>query len=243
MLITELETFVQKFHQLWSAGHSAHLDLETHNGRAWVGLCVQLGRAPGILYQQPHPQPFQKAYKKKDSPSRQRRRTRRAATRQASSEEVVNEKVVNEEIVTENLPNKDAEKAKESEPISTSVKVVVNEAMQVSIKNKVIDNESNVAAVQVEKETEAEQVSVANVEDPGDIIDTEITVIEEITDEVCNDDEYLETSEKPKEFDRPVIDNVQLKSQYPRHCEKCEKYLRNNLDFRKHVVACMMARK
>ena len=66
-------------------------------------------------------------------------------------------------------------------------------------------------------------------------------MIEEITDEVCNDDEYVETSEKPKEFDRPVIDNVQLKSQYPRQCEKCDKYLRNNLDFRKHVVACMMA--
>ena len=101
MLITELETFVQKFHQLWSAGHSAHLDLETHAGRAWVG------HAPGVLHQ-PHPQPFPNVHKKKDSPSRQRRRTRRAATRQASSEEVVNE-----EIVTENIPNKDAEKAKQ----------------------------------------------------------------------------------------------------------------------------------
>ena len=114
----------------------------------------------GISHLKLHPQPFPNVHKKKDSPSRQRRRTRRAATRQASSEEVVNE-----EIVTENLPNKDAEKAKESETISTSVKVVVNEAKQVSIKNKVIDNESNVAAVQVQKETEAEQASVANVED------------------------------------------------------------------------------
>ena len=30
MLVTELETFVQKFHQLWKAGLSAHLDLESH---------------------------------------------------------------------------------------------------------------------------------------------------------------------------------------------------------------------
>ena len=108
MLVTELETFVQKFHQLWSAGHSAHLDLETHARRAWVGLRVQLRHTPGVLHQ-PHPQPFPNVHKKKDSPSRQRRHTRRAAARQASAE-----KVVNEETETENLPNKDAEKAKES---------------------------------------------------------------------------------------------------------------------------------
>ena len=35
------------------------------------------------------------------------------------------------------------------------------------------------------------------------------TVIEELT-EVCNDVEYLETSEKQKEFHRPVIDIMQL---------------------------------
>jgi hypothetical protein len=81
-------------------------------------------------------------------------------------------------------------------------------------------------------------------EGPGDIIAPEIAVIEEIADEVCNDDEYLETSEKPRELDnRAVIDNMKLRSQYPRNCETCYKYLINNLDFRKHVVACIMARK
>ena len=34
-----------------------------------------------------------------------------------------------------------------------------------------------------------------------------------------------------------------LKSQYPRNCEFCDKHLRNNLDFRKHIVDCVMARK
>ena len=112
MLVTELETFVQKFHQLWSAGHSAHLDLEAHAGRAWVGLRVQLGHAPGILHPQPHPQPFPKVHKQKDSPSCPRCRARRAAARQASSEGVVNE-----ETETEKVTNEDAEKVKESEPI------------------------------------------------------------------------------------------------------------------------------
>ena len=68
-------------------------------------------------------------------------------------------------------------------------------------------------------------------------------MIDKIADEVCNDNEYLETNEKPKELHRAVIDNVKSKSQYPRNCETCDKYLRNNLDFRKHVVACIMARK
>ena len=88
MFVSELETFVQKFHQLWRAGHSAHLDLDTHAGRAWVGLRVQLGHSPGHLHHQVGPPPFQKTHKKKDNPSRQRRRERRAAARQANAEEV-----------------------------------------------------------------------------------------------------------------------------------------------------------
>ena len=47
MLMTELDTFITKFHQLWRAGQTAHLDLDTHAGEAWVGLRVQLGPAPG----------------------------------------------------------------------------------------------------------------------------------------------------------------------------------------------------
>ena len=201
MFVTELETFVQKFHQLWSAGQSAHLDLEAHAGRAWVGLRVQLGHVPGPLHHQLHPQPNPKVQKKKDSPSRQRRRARRAAARQASAEEVVDEGTENEK-----LPNEDAEEAKESEQISTSVKVVVNEAKQVSIESENVENDSNEATVQVEKENEAEQASTENIEDTGDLTVTEeATVVEEITDELCNDAEYLETSEKQKELERVVI--------------------------------------
>ena len=31
--MTELDTFVQKFYQLWNAGHSDHLDVDTHGGQ------------------------------------------------------------------------------------------------------------------------------------------------------------------------------------------------------------------
>ena len=49
MVVKEIDSFIQKFHQLWSAGVSAHLDLDTHAGEARLGLHVQLGHAPGHL--------------------------------------------------------------------------------------------------------------------------------------------------------------------------------------------------
>ena len=43
MHVNELYSFVQKFNQLWKAGFTAHLDIDSHNGNAWVGLRLQLG--------------------------------------------------------------------------------------------------------------------------------------------------------------------------------------------------------
>ena len=83
--MTEVETFVKKFHQLWNDGVTAHLDLDTHGGEAWVGLRVHLGgQVPGPLHRPVHP--FQQEVPRKESPSRQRRRARRAAARQAHVE-------------------------------------------------------------------------------------------------------------------------------------------------------------
>ena len=50
MSITELDTFVRKFHQLWNDGFTAHLDMDTHAGNAWVGLRVNLGQVPGPVH-------------------------------------------------------------------------------------------------------------------------------------------------------------------------------------------------
>ena len=76
---TELETFIQKFHQLWNAGLSAHLDLDCHAGVACVGLRLQLGHPPGPFHHQPvySCPPHRKTF----SPSYQRRRERRSAAR------------------------------------------------------------------------------------------------------------------------------------------------------------------
>ena len=72
----QLHSFIFKFKQLWKAGITAHLNLDTHAGQAWVGLRVQLGQV-----QQPpqHHQP----YRQHRSPSYYRRQNRRQAARGA----------------------------------------------------------------------------------------------------------------------------------------------------------------
>jgi hypothetical protein len=82
MFVTELDTFVRKFHQLWNDGLTAHLDLDTHAGKAWVGLRVQLGHVPGPPHQHVQPFPHQDN-RKGECPSRQRRRARRTAEKDA----------------------------------------------------------------------------------------------------------------------------------------------------------------
>ena len=54
-------------------------------GKAWAGLRVQLGQAPGHQHDDLHPC-FNQPHRKADSPSRQRRRARRAAARQQAEE-------------------------------------------------------------------------------------------------------------------------------------------------------------
>ena len=71
MFVTELDSFVQKFHQLRKAGLTAHLDLDTHAGNAWVGLRVQLSHVPGPAQHSSHHQ--------RRGPAYQRRQLRRQA--------------------------------------------------------------------------------------------------------------------------------------------------------------------
>ena len=77
MFITELDSFVRKFHQLWNDGYTAHLDLDTQAGNAWVGLRVNLGHVPGPIHG--HVTPF--PHHRHVLLSRLRRRARREAAR------------------------------------------------------------------------------------------------------------------------------------------------------------------
>ena len=83
--VTELESFIQKFHQLWNAGLTAHLDLDCHDGVASVGLRLQLGHPPPpgpFDHRVYSPPPHRKSF----SPSYRRRRERRIASRNTHAE-------------------------------------------------------------------------------------------------------------------------------------------------------------
>ena len=83
MASQEIDSFVKKFRQLWSAGFCAHLDLDSNAGEAWVGLRVKL--SPGQIQQQDVP-----AYcrQKFERPSRQRRHARRSVSRQSQESSI-----------------------------------------------------------------------------------------------------------------------------------------------------------
>ena len=83
MDVNELDSFMNKFKQIWKSGRTAHLDVDTCAGQAWVGLRVRLGQVHG-----PHSQDQEGQHQptNRNSPSRQRRRDRRAAERKAAAE-------------------------------------------------------------------------------------------------------------------------------------------------------------
>ena len=62
---------------LWKSGIGAHIDICTHAGEAWVGLCVRLGHEPGPPCHQEH----EPKLKSRNGPSRQCRQERRAQER------------------------------------------------------------------------------------------------------------------------------------------------------------------
>ena len=106
MVVTELDSFLNKFHQLWKDGFTAHLDLDTHAGNAWVGLRVQLG------HQVPGTTPHHPVHPYKSDSSRQRRRARRLAAREQVNNEVAEEAILfPEEEVREEVHNEVAEEA------------------------------------------------------------------------------------------------------------------------------------
>ena len=86
MIESELNNFIIKFHQLRRAGYTAHLDLDSNAGKAWVGLRVMLDPIQYPQHQQ-----------KRRSPSYFRRQERRKAARAAEDPVLTNDEKEAEE--------------------------------------------------------------------------------------------------------------------------------------------------
>ena len=94
----ELDSFVKKFVSLWENGCDANLQVETTAGKAVVSLKVTLGPAENLNFSD-------HGGCRGGSPSRQRRRERRAAARiyQSKAEEAFTEKVSERQTDTEEV--------------------------------------------------------------------------------------------------------------------------------------------
>ena len=125
MAATELDSFICKFNQLWHAGLTAHLDLDTHAGSTWVGLHVQFGHvALGPSHQ--HQQPDQHHSSHKVGLSRQRRRARRSAAREKMSTTAAAGKAVEGSVVECVETKENTEETDFTEKVKTSANEIEN---------------------------------------------------------------------------------------------------------------------
>ena len=97
---------------------------------------------------------------------------------------------------------------------------VAEEALQMRILDELCpDNDYETATIEEIKASEVSSIPISQID---------------------GQDDSLETVHQTAGV---IEKNVKLKNQYPRNCEDCGKYLRSSIDFRKHIVACVMARK
>ena len=237
MFRLELDSFVQKFKNLCQAGGNPNLIMKSEAGKVSVSLQVEF-----------HSPSFQQvpSRSRRNGPSTQRRRERRAAERKAATEEAAAD-VAPEEAVLLLLAEI---AAKASDDGSTSGNAMSEKDIAEPLESS---NKANVTVV-----GNTENVSMAtSLKDSGDFKCDECE--SEFNNSMALSD-HDKLNHKVTKSPIPQIDGgndvskidieiaklerpSDLKNYYPRNCEHCTKYLRNNSDFRKHIVNCMMARK
>ena len=135
----EINSFVIKLKQLWNLGFSAHLDLDCSEGKAWVGLRLQLGEASSSY--NPYGENFQT--EPKLSPSKSRRSRKRADfvnTVSQSNDRLYATKVVAKEGLTDvnyEISNDRKEATTEVELNTLNMDVVQEENVEFDLVNDV----------------------------------------------------------------------------------------------------------
>ena len=164
MVDTELDSFIEKFKQVWKKGAGAHLGLDTHAGQAWVGLCVRLGQ-PHEPHLPPQPQHLSN-FRARNGPSRERRRARRAAARQEASKKTEAEEATVSE-VTESVTESENENQEESDlnEISEVNETIAEKAVSIC------DVDSHVAEKTTQDKPVEELVTAENVTGINDVIE------------------------------------------------------------------------
>jgi hypothetical protein len=100
----ELNSFIYKFKKLWKSGFTTHLD-----GKAWVGLRLHLGDAPGPVH---HHDLAEKCW---NSPAKERHRDRRANLRENKENEKQESELLGEAVEETPVGNDGNETAGEAD--------------------------------------------------------------------------------------------------------------------------------
>ena len=114
----EVSSFVNKFTSLWRSGRNASLLFESQAGQAYVTIRLGLGAHPVNIQNDFHKHKSPEPKRKKASPSRLRRRARRAAA-SGAAESVANNEVEN----TQDSSKMEATCTKEAEKVSVDDEV------------------------------------------------------------------------------------------------------------------------
>ena len=142
MATEEIDKFVRKFKDLWSSGLDAHLDIDAHAGEAWIGLRVRVGGSS----------PRTKSNDSRTSPSRDRRRARRATVRQEQVVETVKEeKESNDLVSTEKV-------AIENVKVMENAKKEIVGKDSVTTEEVTVENEEEDNSMEIVNEQTAEEV-------------------------------------------------------------------------------------
>ena len=219
MFVSELDSFILKFKHLWQAAHVAHLYVDAIAGEAWVGLRVQLGQPPG------HPEHLLPSTfsKSKNTPSRQRRRARRAAERETNVEktsvkttventvfkENVEAKEITEEVVAKETADKAAVPSPKQPPKDVAVQASTTSLTAVDAAVQAVEETSD-GAVQASLPPHQEGCPSDGVlvlaEQAGQPLRTDIPLHHRLEDLLCRDTEYLPALGQLSDHDQHRVD-------------------------------------
>ena len=149
----EVNSFVGKFVNLWKSGSDATLQLETHAGQACVTLRLGLGEHPHQLHQ----------YRKKVSPSKQRRHERRAAARKESAENAdPNSNIENDEQSSNEVKEATTKEAETKQSTENKVDEISAVEANYKVADEICDDEAYESKQASENDVELEIVEISD---------------------------------------------------------------------------------
>ena len=202
---SEFNSFVWKFHQLWQAGAAARLHAECHAGMAWLGLQVQLGRAPAPVHRG-HREQHQPGLRRR-SPAQLRRKARRAADRDAAGKAA--EAAMEKAAENADDDKKDAEEAAMAEREAEEAAKAKKEAEEAAKAEKEAEEAANAAAAaRIRDAVLAVGIGVAAVAKrvAENAAAKKKKAEEEEDDNIISSDEEEESEEEPFNIQREMVE-------------------------------------